>query len=78
MSIFTLKQNSFWQDGDSGASALHSAVERDKGDIVEYLLGNPRVRRDIKNNKEKTAEQLALDRSKKNKSRKIYELFSKK
>ena len=52
-------------------------MERDLGDIVEYLLGHSRVRRDLKNNKGKTAEQLAMNRFKKNKSKKIYDLFIK-
>ena len=52
-------------------------MERDLVEIVEYLLGHPRVIRDLKNKKGKTAEKLALDRSKKNKSKKIYELFRK-
>ena len=77
VSFFFSKQKFVWQDDDSGASALHSAVERDLGDIVEYLLGHPRVIRTLKNKKGKTAEKLALDRSKKNKSKKIYELFRK-
>jgi len=65
------------QDDASGATALHSAVERDLFDIVEYLLGHPRVIKDLKNKKGKTAEKLALDRSKKIKSKKIHELFRK-
>ena len=66
---------SFEQDDDSGASALHNAVERDLGDIVEFLLRHPRVKRDLKNKKGKTAEKVAQERSKKNKTKKIYELF---
>ena len=66
---------SIWQDDDSGASALHNAVERDLGEIVEYLLRHPRVKRDLKNKKGKTAEKVAQERSKKNKTKKIYELF---
>ena len=61
---------------DDGASALHSAVERDLGEVVEYLLSHPRVKRELKNKKGKTAEKLAHERSKKNKqAKKIYELF---
>lgn len=61
---------------DAGASALHNAVERDLGEIVEYLLKHPRVNRELKNEKGKTAEKLAQGRSKKNiKAKKIYELF---
>ena len=61
---------------DDGATALHSAVERDLGEVVEYLLSHPRVKRELKNKKGKTAEKLAHERSKKNKqAKKIYELF---
>ena len=61
---------------DDGASALHSAVERDLGEVVEYLLKHPRVKKELKNKKGKTAEKLAQQRSKKNKqARKIYDMF---
>ena len=60
---------------DDGASALHIAVELDLGETVEYLLRHPRVNRELKNGKGKTAEKLAQERSKKNKAKKIYELF---
>ena len=52
---------------DNGNSALHNAVERDLRDIVEYLLSlSPRVNKELKNKKGKTAEELAQKRSKKN------------
>ena len=52
-------------------------MERGLGEIVEYLLRHPRVNKELKNKKRKTAEKLAQERSKKNKARqiKIYKLF---
>ena len=38
-------------------------------------MRHPKVNRDLKNKKGKTAEKVAQERSKKNKTKKIYELF---
>ena len=55
-----------------GDSALHNAVVKGVEDIVKYLVRHPRVNKDLKNNKAKTAEVLAKQKKKANK---IYALF---